>query len=313
MSTVRACFSTAVTYGATRLTRAGEAALRQGVDRDSHRLAGAHTRRVDLVERRLDVQAGVVDQVDRRRRRHAGRRRRRVLADLADDLGHRAVERRATTVRRCSTRVTLTRACAWRTSAFAAAQPARRASASARALSSPALDTKPWSRSAAWRCASRSAAAALVHASPARLRAVSSCASASVCCACWSSFHSFISSWPFLTRSPSLTANTSMRPPDDRRQLRALACLDGAGTRVGDRRLDLAARIAVTTTGTGLPRPNQAAAATRRPGRRARSGRGAAKVCGGADSSSTRPGATPILPAAALGRHEGLHNLSVTG
>ena len=74
---------------------AGKRLSRQRVERDAHRAGRSRDlRRIDLVHRRLHVQARLVDQVDRRRRRHAWRRGRRVLAHLADDLGDRAVERR---------------------------------------------------------------------------------------------------------------------------------------------------------------------------------------------------------------------------
>ena len=73
---------------------AGEGLLRQRVEGDAHRQADGDLRRIHFVHRRLDVEAGLVDQIDRRWRRHPWRRRCRVFAHLADDLGHRAVERR---------------------------------------------------------------------------------------------------------------------------------------------------------------------------------------------------------------------------
>jgi hypothetical protein len=73
---------------------AGQDLPGQGVERDAHRLADLDLRGIDLVHRRLDVEAGIVDQVDGWRRRHAGRRGRRIFAQFADDFRHRAVERR---------------------------------------------------------------------------------------------------------------------------------------------------------------------------------------------------------------------------
>ena len=158
------------------------------------------------------------------------------------------------TVRFCSTRVALTRAWVWATSALAASHPARRACASDRACSSREPDIKPCLNSEVCRSDSRSALAATVQASTTRLRAVSTWAIARLLWACWSSFHSFISNWPFLTLSPSLTASTSMRPPMVAESLvrmqastvpaRVLAMLDST----------LPWSMVVTSTATGLGR-----------------------------------------------------------
>jgi hypothetical protein len=88
-----------------------------------------------------------------------------------------------------------------------------RASASLRAWSSRASETKPFFFSEAWRSASRRELAAVVQASLTRCAAIARCASARACCAFWSSFHSLSSNWPFFTLSPSLTPRYSMRPP----------------------------------------------------------------------------------------------------
>ncbi len=72
-----------------------ERAVGKGVEADPCGQAGADARRVDLVDRRADVQARSVDQIDGRRRRDADRRRRDELAELAVDLGDDAGERRA--------------------------------------------------------------------------------------------------------------------------------------------------------------------------------------------------------------------------
>ena len=69
-------------------------AVGKRVEADAGRQPRAHARRVDLVDRRADVQARSVDEIDGRRRRDADRRRRDELAELAVDLGDDAGERR---------------------------------------------------------------------------------------------------------------------------------------------------------------------------------------------------------------------------
>ena len=116
-------------------------------------------------------------------------------------------------VRPCCTWATFRLASACAMSDFAVAHEAARASAADCATSMAFAEMKPWRCSSFWRFTSRSALSASVQASTTRLREVSSAARASRSCALMSSCQICISNWPFFTRSPSLTARISMRPP----------------------------------------------------------------------------------------------------
>ena len=229
---------------------AREALLRQRVEADAHRLAVTDLRRI---RPRPSAPSR------RGRSRRSGRspaasarrgRGRRVFADLADDLGHGAVERRIEDGAPCSTFVASRRAAAERRP-----RPGRLASwrvwpgASARA-SSREPETKPLSFSEACRSASRSALAAMqasatrfcrlhLRGGELRLRLL----------VVVPQLHQ--AAGPFVTRSPSLTASTSMRPP---RMVDSLVRWQASTVpaRVGDRRFDLAAVDLGSTTTTGF-------------------------------------------------------------
>ena len=66
----------------------------EGIERNARRQADLDARSIHLVDWRGDIKAGVVDEVDGRRRRNAGRRRRRVLTLLAGDFSDDAGKRR---------------------------------------------------------------------------------------------------------------------------------------------------------------------------------------------------------------------------
>ena len=73
---------------------AAEGLAGHGVERDACGLARLDPGGIDFVHRRADVQAGVVDQIDRRRGGDAGRRGRGVFADFTGDARHDAGKRR---------------------------------------------------------------------------------------------------------------------------------------------------------------------------------------------------------------------------
>ena len=74
---------------------AGEMLAAVGVEADAATHADLELGGVDLVDRRRDVEAGIVDEVDGGQGHDAGRRGRQVFADLAVHLGDDAVEGRS--------------------------------------------------------------------------------------------------------------------------------------------------------------------------------------------------------------------------
>ena len=136
------------------------------------------------------------------------------------------------------------RACACATSALAVAQAARlRASACARSVVQRAFGDEALLATAAPGARPRAAAVGGQRAGlgDALARGVHLRAAPAPARACWSSFHSFISNWPFLHPVALLHRQHLDAAAGDGRQLGALAGLDRAGAGVGDGGLDRAA------------------------------------------------------------------------
>ena len=212
------------------------------VEADARRQPGLDPRRVDLVDRRADVQAGRVDEVDGRRRRDADGRGRDELAELAVDFRDDAAERSAQLAalelrfRDVDARFGDARRVLGRRAARPRSTPL-----------CPAPDPwlpptrAVWSWSLMRRSASRFATAAITQASRARERDARASRSDSSSSALMSSFHSSSSSAPCSTRSPSLTGRLAILPAERGRQPRSPARVDGARARVRDRGGDGAA------------------------------------------------------------------------